>query len=57
MHETDKDIAELERLLGPAVSDYRSLESRRELENRPPIRRRSIPARFSSRIRSSTPST
>lgn len=35
MNETDRDIEELNRLLGPAVSEYRSLEHRSDLEYRP----------------------
>ncbi len=45
MNETDKDIKELQRLLGPAVSDYRSLAPRGVLQNRPPRRDRFFSAR------------
>ena len=34
MNETDRDIEELHRLLGPAVSEYRSLEHHGDFESR-----------------------
>lgn len=45
MNETDRDIEELNRLLGPAVSEYRSLEHRSNLENLPLPRRRFVSMR------------
>ena len=41
MHDTDKDIEELHSLFGAAISDYRSLEPERPLEQRPPKASRS----------------
>lgn len=41
MHDTDKDIEELRSLFGAAVSDYRSLEPARPLDQRPPQASRS----------------